>query len=237
MLWKGPDSPDNPLSDSVIGEQEQNDMKRHTLTVLGLLLVAGYHAQAMSSEPTPLSINVDLLPYNEQLESRHRASIRRVVVHCTELPDLASARAYGERVHYPESGTGNSGHFYIDRDGGVYQWVELDRVAHHVAGENADSIGIELVNLGRYPNWHHSEQQSMTQPYTKEQIKALLKLLIELKTEIPGLDRINGHQDLDQRLIRSEDNPSRQISRKLDPGPLFPWDEVLATTGLQRSVN
>jgi len=49
------------------------------------------------------------LPYEERLESRPSARIDLVVVHCTELPDLATAREYGERELHA-SGTGNSGH-------------------------------------------------------------------------------------------------------------------------------
>ena len=71
-----------------------------------------------------------------------------MVIHATELPDMETAREYGERIHHDESRTGNSGHFYIDRDGRIEQWVPLDRVAHHVRGHNRDSVGIELVNGG-----------------------------------------------------------------------------------------
>ena len=83
-----------------------------------------------------------------------------VVIHCTELPDLAMAREYGERVLY-DSGAGNSGHFYIDRDGSVVQYVAPERVAHHVRGMNAHTLGIELVNRGRYPDWFDSRHQAM----------------------------------------------------------------------------
>ena len=58
--------------------------------------------------PNP-ELNVWPLPYEERLEARPLAQIDMVVIHCTELPDLAMAREFGERVHY-DSGTGNSGH-------------------------------------------------------------------------------------------------------------------------------
>ena len=51
------------------------------------------------------------LPYVPQLDRRPLAQVDLVVIHCTELPDLATAREYGERVLYPMSNTGNSGHF------------------------------------------------------------------------------------------------------------------------------
>ena len=89
-----------------------------------------------------------------------------VVIHCTELPDLATAREYGERV-LCDSGAGNSGHFYIDRDGSVVQYVAPERVAHHVRGMNAHTLGIELVNTGRYPDWFDSRHQAMDEAYTE----------------------------------------------------------------------
>src|SRR5690606_17820149 len=100
------------------------------------------------------------LPYVAQLEARSPAQVDLAVIHCTELPDLASGRAWGERVLYP-SGTGNSGHYYIDRDGTVLRYVPDERIAHHVRGHNARAIGIELVNTGRYPHWLDSRQQAM----------------------------------------------------------------------------
>src|SRR5690349_2752205 len=113
------------------------------------------------------------LPYADRLAPRAPADIDLVVVHCTELPDLAMAREYGERVHY-DAGTGNSGHLYIDRDGRVERWVPYDRVAHHCRGYNPRSIGIELVNTGRWPDWFDSRRQAMTEPYPEAQIDALI---------------------------------------------------------------
>lgn len=173
------------------------------------------------------------LAYVEKLEARPVSAIELVVIHCTELPDLAEARVAGERVLYA-SGTGNSGHFYIDRDGQVHVWVPLDRVAHHVRGHNARSVGIELVNRGRYPDWLASGSQRMGQPYTAEQIAALRALLRELRVRLPNLREIAGHEDLDTEQVAASDDPGQRVFRKRDPGPLFPWDAVLQGLDLQR---
>jgi N-acetylmuramoyl-L-alanine amidase len=174
------------------------------------------------------------LSYVDRLEARAPEAIRRVVIHATELPDLATAREYGERIHHAGSRTGNSGHFYIDRDGSVERWVPLERIAHHVAGHNADSIGIELVNRGRWPDWYHTERQHWPEDYTDAQIDALIGLLVALDERLPALAVIAGHDELDRRRVPASDDPGATVARKLDPGPRFPWRRVLDAVGLSR---
>jgi N-acetylmuramoyl-L-alanine amidase len=174
------------------------------------------------------------LPYVDRLAQRPAEMPDLVVIHCTELPDLETARAYGERVHYPESATGNSGHFYIDQNGSVEQWVPIDRIAHHVRGFNERGIGIELVNKGRYPDWLDSRCQEMTEPYPAPQIESLISLLNFLELETAGLESICSHEYLDQTRVPATDNPGLLVCRKLDPGPMFPWTEVLSRTKLHQ---
>ncbi|WP_426269477.1 N-acetylmuramoyl-L-alanine amidase [Dyella kyungheensis] len=181
----------------------------------------------------PLTIIEHPLPYVSLLPERPVEAVDMVVIHCTELPDLALAREYGERVLY-ESGAGASGHYYIDRDGSTYQYVPATRVAHHVRGHNPHSIGIELVNLGRYPDWWDSRRQTMTEPYPPAQLAALRALLEQLRQEFPRLRLIAGHEQLDTDRMPASDDPTRDVPRKLDPGPMFPWSEVLEGSGLTR---
>lgn len=180
----------------------------------------------------PPAIPLQPLPYQDSLAARAPTEIDLIVIHCTELPDLAMARAYGERVLYA-SGSGNSGHFYIDRDGSVVQYVPLERVAHHVSGFNPRSIGIELVNRGRYPHWLDSRHQAMEEPYPDAQIAALIDLLRHLCDSLPSLRFIAAHEWLDTREEVASDDPERRVPRKRDPGPLFPWPRVLAAVALQ----
>ncbi|GAA0889360.1 N-acetylmuramoyl-L-alanine amidase [Rhodanobacter soli] len=179
------------------------------------------------------SIHEQPLPYVDILPERPVDAVELVVIHCTELPDLATAREYGEKVLHT-SGSGNSGHYYVDRDGAVYRYVPGTRVANHVRGHNPNSIGIELVNLGRYPHWWDSRHQQMTEPYSEAQIAALNALLAQLRVEFPKLRHIAGHEDLDTARMPASDDASLEIRRKLDPGPLFPWAEVLQDSGLLR---
>ena len=185
--------------------------------------------------PAPLPVIDALLPYVAQLEHRALERVDLVVIHCTELPDLAMARHYGERILHA-SGTGNSGHYYIDRDGSVHVYVRPDRIAHHVRGYNPRSVGIELVNTGRYPDWLARGSQKMEEPYTGAQIASLTRLLAELRRELPSLRYIAGHEHLATAREPASDDPTVTVPRKMDPGPLFPWDAVLRATPLERLV-
>ena len=184
--------------------------------------------------PAP-TIHARHLPYAALLAARGPDAIDTVVIHCTELPDLATARDYGERVRY-DSGTGNSGHYYIDRDGRIEEYVPPSRSAHHTRGWNARSVGIELVNSGRFPHWLDSRQQAMDEPYSDAQVDALISLLQWLRAKLPALAQIAGHEDLDRDEVEASDDPAVKVRRKRDPGPLFPWQAVLDAVGLLRVV-
>ncbi len=181
-------------------------------------------------------VEIDPLPYELKLDARPLSQIDLIVIHCTETPTLASARDFGERVLYEGSGTGNSGHYYIDRDGRIQLYVRPDRVAHHVRGYNPRSIGIELVNTGRYPHWRDSKHQAMDEPYPEAQIVALIALLAQLQQQFPSVKYITGHEDLDREMEAAIDDPAVQVPRKRDPGPLFPWDRVMNQVRWERLI-
>lgn len=178
---------------------------------------------------------IDPLPYELKLDARPLSQIDLIVIHCTETPTLDSAREFGERVLYEGSGTGNSGHYYIDRDGRTTLYVRPDRIAHHVRGYNPRSIGIELVNTGRYPHWRDSKHQAMDEAYPEAQIVALIALLAQLQQQFTSVKFIAGHEDLDREMEAAMDDPAVQVPRKRDPGPLFPWGRVMEeAAGLER---
>lgn len=175
------------------------------------------------------------LSWVDHLDVRPSDAIDLVVMHCTELPDLATARTYGERICHP-SGTGNSGHFYVDRDGSVCCFVTCERIAHHVRGYNEHSVGIELINRGRWPAWLDSRNQAMTEAYPEPQIEGLLGLLAWLRRQLPNLTQMAGHEDLDRERVPASDDPQTTVYRKRDPGPAFPWQRVLHASGLKRLI-
>ncbi len=183
--------------------------------------------------PTP-PVLIDPLPYELKLDTRPLSQIDLVVIHCTEVPTLELSREFGERVLYAGSGTGNSGNYYIDRDGSVVLYVRPERVANHVRGYNPRSIGIELVNTGRYPHWRDSKHQAMDEPYPEAQIAALVGLLQQLQAQLPALRYIAGHEDLDTEQETAIDDPQVLVPRKRDPGPQFPWARVMESVELTR---
>lgn len=183
-----------------------------------------------------LEIKDNKLPYWQSLSERSTDDLNMVVIHATELTDMAEAREYGERVLYEDSGTGASGHYYIDRDGTIEQYVPDDRIANHTSGWNKKTISIELINLGRYPNWFHTDNQVMKEPYADAQIDALIKLVNEFKRRYPTIEYTEGHEDLDRRMMAAENDPARDVPRKMDPGKHFPWDRFIVETGLKKQA-
>ena len=135
-----------------------------------------------------------------------------------------------------------SAHWLIHEDGRSEALVPEDRRAWHAgAGSwqgrddvNSRSIGIELVNIGRYPHWLDSRHQAMDEAYTEDQIEALVALLRDLHARIPSLALIAGHEDLDLDEVEASDDPELKVRRKRDPGPRFPWQRVLAAVPLER---
>ncbi len=82
-----------------------------------------------------------------------------------------------------------------------------ERTANHTRGYNPRSIGIEIVNVGRYPDWLDSTHQDMPEAYTEAQIEQLIGLAQQLQSELPNLQFIAGHEDLDTAQVPASDNP------------------------------
>ncbi len=133
--------------------------------------------------------------------------IDTIVLHYTDTESLEESLEYLTREEHQVSA-----HYLIDTDGSLYQLVDDKKRAWHagishwkgVDNINHNSIGIEIQNAGfKRGKWH---------PFPEKQIDILLKLLNHLieKHDIPT-DNIIGHSDI-------------APERKIDPGPLFPWE-------------
>lgn len=107
----------------------------------------------------------------------------------------------------------------------VYQLVSETQRAWHAGDSqwqgrtwlNGNSIGIELV----HPGYRDIDGQRHWYPYSEAQIEKLIALLQDIKArhQLP-VDAVIGHSDIAPQ-------------RKVDPGPLFPWQR-LAQAGLIR---
>ncbi len=136
-----------------------------------------------------------------------------IVLHFTEQDSVQQSL---DTLRSRNSGGRVSSHYLVGDDGRIYQLVsDQDRAWHAGAGSwgaitdlNSASIGIEIDNDGH-------------EPYTEAQIAALLRLLDDLTTRlrIPK-SQVIGHSDL-------------APTRKVDPGPHFPWKR-LADAGYGR---
>ncbi len=105
-----------------------------------------------------------------------------------------------------------SSHYVVGRDGVIVQMVAEDQVAYHAGANNADSIGIELVNNG-----------DGNDPFPPEQLSALTYLTRRLIVRYGiSAEHILAHSQVDNGTIRIG---RRRVKSNQDPGPLFPWNE------------
>jgi N-acetylmuramoyl-L-alanine amidase len=139
----------------------------------------------------------------------HDSRVQFVVMHFTaaSLPRSLALLTHGEV----------SAHYLIgdNNPATVYQLVDESQRAWH-AGEsqwdgrtwlNSSSLGIEIVN----PGYTDGPNGRVWYPYSEAQVSALISLLKDIRSRY-RIDPRNyvGHSDI-------------APSRKLDPGPLFPW--------------
>jgi N-acetylmuramoyl-L-alanine amidase len=161
----------------------------------------------------------------------HNSRINYLVIHHTSEDFAESLRLLTQptdrpvSVHYliPETGDAT----YERRSLKVYRLVQEDRRAWHAGrsywheeeGLNDQSIGIELVNKtyceAADPNIVEASianQVCHFLPYPDAQIALLVSLAQDIVGRYPDIDPVDvvGHSDI-------------APSRKVDPGPLFPW--------------
>lgn len=147
-----------------------------------------------------------------------------VVIHHTAIDDFnesllrfTSKTLPNDRPDIKGGGSVNvSAHFLVARDGVVYQLMPLDFMARHVIGLNYNSIGIE--NVGG---------QNSKENLTKEQLRANIELVQELKKKFPTIEYLIGHYEYrcfegsdlwlerDNSYRTQKDDPSLRFMREL----------------------
>jgi N-acetyl-anhydromuramyl-L-alanine amidase AmpD len=126
-----------------------------------------------------------------------QAVLRHFVLHHDGCPTAASCF----NVLHNERGL--SCHFLLDNDGTIYQTVDLAFMAFHVAGFNANSVGIEMSNRGdakKWPDFYSKRGQRrdtttcrihghtyLAFDYTGHQYQALAALARGLERALPNM--------------------------------------------------
>ncbi len=156
--------------------------------------------------------------------SRGGEQVDMIVIHTASLPEGEFGTGYvldlflnrldlSAHPSFKElEGLKVSSHYFIDRVGKVVELVDPDQMAWHAGlssfegreGCNSFSIGIELESTPEHR-------------ITERQYRALQELCLLLMKRFPliTLERIVGHSDI-------------APGRKVDPGPLFPWERLRA---------
>ena len=161
-----------------------------------------------------------------RIDTRHTAigqnsRVQYIILHYTST-DLAHS------LQLLSQGEVSSHYLIGEAPATIYRLVDEDRRAWHAGDSqwqgrtwlNGTSIGIELVNQGFYEGADGRYGGGRYwQPYSPAQIDALIVLLKDIvqRHQLP-LGSILGHSDIAPQ-------------RKVDPGPLFPWQR-LAEAGL-----
>ena len=115
--------------------------------------------------------------------------ITDIVIHCSATKAIADIGVKEIRQwHVEGQGWRDIGyHYVIRRNGQLETGRPREQVGAHVAGHNANSIGICLVG-GLDPNMNPEAN------YTAEQWVALRKLVAGLRQQFPGA-AVKGHRD------------------------------------------
>ena len=144
-----------------------------------------------------------------------------IVIHCThgneglaETMKFFSSLYLNFRSDIERGGRVNvSVHFIVDRNGRIYSLLPLSFIGRHAIGFNHTAVGIENIGLNN-------------SRLTKAQVESNKELVIYLKSRIPSLKYLIGHNEYNDkkrphyRLIICRDK-SYTPYRKYDPGRRF----------------
>lgn len=122
-------------------------------------------------------------------------TINEIIIHCADTPrSWMDGRSTAEKVaeirrwHVEERGWSDIGYAYvIDVDGTVAEGRPVEKVGAHVAGHNANSIGICLIG-GK----GGTATDKFSDHFTPAQEKALIDVVADLKRRFGDL-KVTGH--------------------------------------------
>jgi len=157
-----------------------------------------------------------------KISGKSRTEVNRIIIHAIGGPSCKNgtvvySSADGDAKRWIEFFNQHRVlgiHYVIDKTGQAQAGVPENQIANHAKENNADSIGIELVNRGDGKD-----------PYPDMQLGMLVAALRSI-TKRWGIDKsaIVAHSAVDKRSFHCG---GLEIKTKQDPGPAFPWDRVL----------
>ena len=112
-----------------------------------------------------------------------------IVIHCSATPEGKPFKARDiDRWHREKGWQGIGYHFVIELDGTVTAGRPLGAIGSHVAGHNANSLGI------CYIGGVAADGVTAKDTRTKEQKAALVKLIADMRVIYPNAV-VQGHRD------------------------------------------
>ncbi len=134
------------------------------------------HAGAGTSEPYTKPL-VSGFFESPNAESRNGSTISRIILHCSDNPNLAQVI-----TQYQNPRTQRSAHYLVNKDGKIYQMVRDSDRAWHCRGANANSLGVELI----------AARNEVMTPAQQTSTVALLRWMLSSYRIRP--DQISGHR-------------------------------------------
>ena len=166
-------------------------------------MVMGALWSAPTTKDSTLVIHKKLLPHT----TRMRDTMRNDIVVHNDGANLSAHTIYSALRH-----TKLSYHYFIDRQGKIYNFMDISKVAEHAGRSSYNNI----------KDWNDFSigvclQGSNFTTYTPAQYASLKKLIHHLRARYPHAppSRVVGHNDV-----------AHPKGRKRDPGSHFDWRKV-----------
>jgi len=153
-------------------------------------------------------------------EAGRTAAITHVVLHTTEGGLQPSLNTLSDQYRTEAEGGRVSAHYVVGPGGEIYSLVEDQDTAWHVRGRNADTIGIEIVGWADDPT-----------SWNPQNVLALSALVGWLSSTY-GIPLVYQATPADTPAPRGfVSHHALDPSRRSDPGPYFPWEDIKQGAG------
>jgi hypothetical protein len=153
--------------------------------------------------------------------------INEIIVHCTATPEGREFKVADIDAMHRQRGFSSIGyHYLIGLDGKVSKGRPVEQAGAHVAGRNANTIGVSYVG-----GIDRSGRAKDTR--TPAQKAALAQLLAELVARFPSIQLIEGHRAYANKACPCFD-ARKEYAGLVAQAPVSPGVERYAVKGAQR---